>query len=157
MTTSAPAAPDGNALPRGIRNNNPCNLRPNNTAWQGLVGTDTGGGQGAYLKFASMVFGVRAGAKVLISYQKNHGIRTLLGIFTRWAPASDHNDPASYAGFVAEELGVKPGSDIDIAQPRVLAALLRAIIRMENGAPPAPIGQWVAEATIEAGIQLALA
>ena len=70
--------------PRGIRNNNPGNIRRNGDPWQGLAKDQT---DREFFTFQSAVYGIRALARLLITYQDKYGLCTIEGIITRWAPA----------------------------------------------------------------------
>lgn len=140
------------ALPRGIRNNNPGNLRPG-PAWQGIAGLDTEQPDPPYLHFVDPEHGIRSLARTLMTYQERHGIHTLDGVFARWAPAGDRNDPERYAAQVAAVLGKAVGEDIDLHDADVLAAIAKAIVHQEcgdNAGLP-----WYPDAQIKAGVALA--
>jgi hypothetical protein len=136
--------------------NNPGNLRPlpDGEAWLGQTGvreTPTG----AYCIFADAEHGIRAMAENLLAYERA-GPLTLAAIFATWAPARDGNDPASYAKFVAARLGVAPDKPVALTDPIVLVQCCKAIAIMENGHPPVPVEDWYPDATIAAGVALAL-
>ncbi len=117
-------------LPRGIRNNNPGNIRWISQAgrrWRGMERDDGGG----YAVFDTMANGVRALGKQLLKYQER-GLDTVREIIATWAPSSE-NDTGAYVGAVAAALQVSPDEKISV-QAR-LADLAAAIIRHENGAP----------------------
>jgi hypothetical protein len=131
---------------RGIVNNNPGNIRKSATAWQGaIVGSDP-----IFVTFDTPENGIRAMAKVLLTYQRQHGLDTLAEIIERWAPAAE-NDSFAYIDDVATRLGVDPDERIDLGNAELLAALCAAMIRHENGRQP------YAAATLAAGIGAALA
>ena len=66
-------------LPRGIRNNNPLNIRKGNN-WKGEVSSST---DGEFEQFVSMQMGIRAGFKILKNYMTGYGGRVKhLPIFT---------------------------------------------------------------------------
>jgi hypothetical protein len=138
--------------PRGIRNNNPGNLRPG-PAWQGVAGIDADPPDPPYLRFVDPEHGIRALARTLIAYRDRHGIATLAGVFARWAPGDDGNDPAGYAAAVAARLGIAPDDRIDLHDAAVLEALAEAITRQENGAGAQPC---YAPAVYARGVALAL-
>lgn len=140
------------ALPRGIRNHNPGNLRPG-PAWQGIAGLDRDPPDPPYLRFIDAEHGIRAIARTLMAYRDRHGIATLEAVFARWAPAGDGNDPRAYAAAVAAALGRDPGATIDLRDPAVLAALAAAITHQENGG----VEPWYDAATYARGVALALA
>lgn len=119
-------------LPRGLRNNNPGNIRLSATKWQGEVkGTDP-----AFCTFRSMPYGYRALMKLLITYFNVHGLDTISGIIRRWAPMSENDTPA-YIERVSGLTGYP--ADYKLTPTRdVLTALASAISYVENGLPPNP-------------------
>lgn len=126
--------------PRGIRNNNPLNLRfiPDPArAWNGQSGND--GGYGIY---SSPAFGVRAGSKQL---QKDFagGDVSLSDLIYSWAPPTENNTEA-YLADVAQRTGLDPQAPLDLQGN--LPAIVNAMIWHENGANPylySDIQQWV--------------
>lgn len=118
-------------LPRGIRNNNPGNIRADGTPWQGLVA----GSDPSFATFESPEAGIRALAKNLLTYQDKHGLNTVMGIVNRWAPPGENNTQA-YVNAVSKEMGVQPGDNINLRDPETLSKLTKAIIRHENGRNP---------------------
>lgn len=137
------------SIVRGLRNNNPGNIRLGQP-WQGLRETQT---DGAFAQFISMEYGIRALCKVLFTYAEKHGLRNIAGIISRWAPPQDKNDTPAYINFVSQQLGVDPLAQINVRDPETLFRLARAIIRKENGYLPS-LG--VSDAAVRGGIQLAL-
>ena len=121
-------------LARGIRNNNPGNIRISGIAWQGKVADNT---DGAFEQFATMSDGVRALGKNLLTYFDRHGLNTVRGIISRWAPASE-NMTGSYVNAVAGQMGIKPDDRINVRERNTLAMLAEAIIQHENGTGIAP-------------------
>ena len=117
--------------PRGIRNNNPGNISKTSEAWGGEVqGKDE-----RYKSFATPEDGIAAIGKNLMAYQNKHGINTVSGIVSRWAPANE-NDTASYIKQVAQSLGVQPDQPVNVSDPAVMMGLTKAIIQRENGKNP---------------------
>lgn len=125
----------GQRVPRGIKNNNPFNLRPLGAGrtWQGQAGVDAGN----YCVFKGPADGLRAGFKNLRNQQVLHGLNTVRDIITKYAPASDDNDTEAYIADVADVLGVADDEPLDLVkhveQLRLFGA---AIIRHENGVQP---------------------
>jgi hypothetical protein len=132
---------------RGIRNNNPGNIDRNGIAWQGMCSDQSGDSR--FIVFDSPLYGIRALAKVLLTYYRTHGLCTPAAIIGRWAPAVENNTEA-YAFAVASALGVSPETVIDATDPATLQQLVRAIIKHENGQQPYDAG------TIRAAVALAL-
>lgn len=118
--------------PRGVRNNNPGNLeQPTSGPWAGQTGTD-----GRFAVFATPQDGIRAMTRNLLSYQAVHGIDTIEGIVARWAPSADGNDVAAYTSAIAKETGLPPNKSINLRDAGVMAKLVTAMVRHENGQQP---------------------
>lgn len=116
--------------PRGIRNNNPLNIRwsvANN--WDGMTGQDDKG----FCIFKSPEYGIRAAAKTLDSYKKR-GVVTLGQIIGTWAPEIENNTSA-YLNFVSNKTGFSSG-DVIVKEYGDYVPLLAAMIQMENGKQP---------------------
>lgn len=118
---------------RGLRNNNPTNLRPSGDDWKGLRVPQTDPG---YLQFITNFYGLRAGAKNLLTYYRKHGRRTVHDIIWNWAPPSDNNPTSDYIQHVARDLGVDPHDKIHLENGNNLRALMESMIRVECGSQP---------------------
>ena len=144
---------------RGIRNRNPGNLDFNARAfrrdpWVGELGIEKHRWP-RFTTFENEVFGIRAMAKVLLTYHRHRkaadgsAIDTVQEIIDRWAPPVE-NDTDAYAAMVRRSLDVETGEEIDPDNPAVLFVLVESIIRHENGVQP------YGEATLKVGVDLAL-
>ena len=122
-------APKVGLAPRGIRNNNPGNIRRGTADWLGMVSGD----DQEFVTFSHPVYGIRAMARVLKNYQRIHGLKTVREIINRWAPPVE-NDTGAYVEHVAKSLGVDPDRAVHV--PQILPALVAMIIRHENGVQP---------------------
>lgn len=115
---------------RGLRNNNPGNIRISGNNWRGKVpaadNTD-----GAFEQFYNAPDGIRALARNLYSYY-NRGLRTIDQIITTWAPTSENNTTAYIAQVVAAT-GVPADAQFP---PDKVPALVATIIKHENGQQP---------------------
>ena len=128
----------GALTPRGIRNNNPGNLRPG-SQWRGLADPPS---DGQYLRFVSPEFGLRALALLVRNYQRNQRLFTVRAMISRWAPPDGRDangrpysqDTESYIAAVARRLGVSPDARVNASDPATLEKLTRAIVAHENGA-----------------------
>lgn len=150
-TAPPPPAPPPATGPRGIRNHNPFNLRPDSRwTWQGQAGVDNGPG-GGYLIFAAAQYGLRAGFINLANQQLKHGLRTVRAIISKYAPSSDNNDTAAYIAAVARALGVGPDAQLDLTDRATLTAFAAAVIKHENGQQPYTSAQ-LAAAYMAAGV-----
>lgn len=112
--------------PRGIRNNNPGNIRRNAIHWEGMKAKQT---DDSYIQFTDPRYGFRAMVRILRNYQRR-GLDTLRKIITTWAPPHENNTQA-YVTAVADHLHIRPDELLDL--DRHLLALLKAIHRHENG------------------------
>lgn len=134
LVTRSEDTGQGSDLPRGIRNNNPGNLENNGIAWQGLA--DDQSADPRFYVFKDAGDGIRALARVLLTYRNRHGIDTVEGIISRWAPSFE-NDTWSYQQAVANAVGVDPSASVP-DDDNHLAAMVGAIIHHENGMNPYP-------------------
>lgn len=118
---------------RGYRNCNPGNIRRNGVKWQGLrpVQTDP-----AFFQFVDHRAGLRAAAKLLLTYRRTHGLRTVRQIIGRWAPPVE-NKTEAYIARVCKLMDVVADADlrIDSSDDR-LAGLVAAIVTVELGQQP---------------------
>ena len=112
--------------PRGLRNNNPGNIREVGINWQGKIGDD-----GAFTRFESMFYGARALVRNMWSIVgRTDG--TLQTLISTWAPAHENNTDA-YISFVSRETGISPGSVVNRGNVSEMGRIAMAIAIMENG------------------------
>lgn len=116
-------------LPRGIRNNNPGNIRWGSN-WQGLV-EQTKRTDPDFCQFKEPLYGLRAMVKVILTYQTKYGLNTVESIIHRYAPPNENNTQ-QYINRVCDALGVLPKQKLELTT-NVLEELLKAIIAVENG------------------------
>jgi hypothetical protein len=117
--------------PRGIRLNNPGNIRLSGAKWLGKIeGTDS-----EFETFDTPEHGVRALARILLTYQRKYFLRSVGAIISRWAPITENDTPA-YVNHIANAMGVKADQPIDLENHLTLLALVTLIIRHECGRGP---------------------
>lgn len=135
-------------LPRGIRNNNPGNIRYGAAIWQGTV---PGPHQDpSFVTFTTMAYGVRAAAILFYhTYYNHYGLNTVRKLINRWAPPVE-NDTGAYVAAVAKGCGVSPDDIIDLSSKTMLLRLLSAVFIHENG------GSYVTAEALTDGTNLAL-
>lgn len=119
-------------LPRGLRNNNPLNIRRTATLWQGLSKEQN---DPDFFQFESMAWGYRAAFVVLRTYRNRYGINTVERIVRRWAPEKDGNDTEYYIRKVTVLTGLERTQIVDDQDPRTMMNLVAAMSRVENGVP----------------------
>lgn len=111
---------------RGIRNNNPGNIRVSKDQWEGMTGDD-----GAFVTFDSPESGVRALGKNLLSYGRQ-GYDSIEKIINRWAPPNE-NDTQAYINSVVAATGIPATQSLDLSDPDTLSSLAQAISFHETG------------------------
>ncbi len=115
------AKPNPQANPvGGVNQYNVGNLRP--------VGSSTG-----FQQPSSYEEGIKAMDDNLRIYGTKHGINTLRGVISRYAPPQDKNDTEGYINFVAQRTGLKPDQEIDLSNPAVRHVISGPMILMEKG------------------------
>lgn len=121
--------------PRGIRNNNPGNLRRTSDRWMGLrpVQDDPD-----FFQFTRIEWGYRALLRTLQNYRRLHGCRTVADFIRRWAPPEDGNDTSAYIRAVCRELQVPATHVPDVDDADAMCALAAAISRVECGVEADP-------------------
>lgn len=114
--------------PRGIRNNNPLNIRIGND-WQGekLPNTD-----GSFEQFTEMKWGLRAGFLLLRNYINKYGLNTIEKIIKRWAP-SNENNTKEYIRRVCNHTGLESTTTLDASNSCQMIVLVEAMCVVENG------------------------
>lgn len=118
---------------RGIRNNNPLNIRKGNN-WLGErpVQSDP-----AFEEFESMQMGIRAALKLMRNQitgfngrrPKFNTIRKLIAV---WAPPTE-NSTDKYVSFVCNKTGYSPVEIIDPYSSRQMCRIAQAMAQVECG------------------------
>ncbi|HWP00042.1 MAG TPA: structural protein [Methylococcus sp.] len=138
-------------MPRGLRNNNPGNLRISAVAWLGKRAVSH---ENEYETFIDMTHGVRAMAINAITAQSRHGCRTVRQLIQRWAPQHE-NDTWAYVMRVAHAIGVDPDEPIELRDRKTLVAFVWAVAAHENGIRACE--KYLKREDVERGVDLALA
>ena len=119
-------------LPRGIRNNNPLNIRRSKDQWQGLRAQQT---DASFCQFESLEYGWRAAFLLLTrTYCHKYRLYTIRMIISKWAPPRE-NLTATYIQNVSRLTGIAPDEPIGIPsdQPQRWMAVGMAMAIQENG------------------------
>lgn len=138
---------DNKKVPRGIRNNNPLNIRVGNH-WQGekSISSDK-----EFEQFESMQMGIRAGFKILRQYMSGYGgatrpFNTIELMVKRWAPSTE-NPTKRYTDFVSKMSGIPCSEPVNFRERNKMVAIVDAMIQFE-------CGQQVAKELIESAYDL---
>lgn len=130
-------------VPRGIRNNNPLNIRIGNV-WMGEVMCPT---DLEFEQFMSMEYGIRAAFVILRRYIRHYHLDTVQQIVSRWAPRSE-NQTDSYIATVCQQMGIEKDTPIKYEDRETMYKLVEAMSLVE-------CGQKVPMSKIEKGYALA--
>ena len=131
--------------PRGVRNNNPFNIRRTADRWLGLAALQV---DPAFCTFDDPAYGIRAGVIILGKYYDRYGLNTVHALLNRFAPPTE-NDTGAYAYSVAKRLKVTMWQPIDLHDAATLRALANAIIAHECA------GYEYAPGVVDRGLALA--
>ena len=124
---------------RGLKNNNPLNIRHSKDQWQGASIPQT---DKDFVQFKTMAYGYRAAWRTLHTYYKRLRDRkklfTVENIISRWAPPTE-NDTKSYIHSVLRMTSL--GGNENLPQPSrgvdipILEKLVAAMTTIECGIP----------------------
>ena len=119
-------------------NNNPFNIRRNNTKWQGLSVTQT---DKSFFQFKTMAYGYRAAFKTLQTYifnkydtDKDGTANELEDVIMRWAPPCENNTDV-YIATVEKRSGISRHTVLNRNNREQLIAVVAAMSFVENGVP----------------------
>lgn len=118
-------------MTRGLRNNNPLNIRRNNTQWQGLAPVQK---DKAFFTFIAPEWGYRAALRTLQNYNRVHGLTTIRQWIERWAPPCE-NDTEAYIRCVCQRTGMPESAEPRISNEVVMCSIVAAMSYFENGVP----------------------
>lgn len=131
------------AIPRGIRNNNPLNIRIGNV-WLGEVQSPT---DPHFEQFISMKYGLRAGFVLMRRYIRHYHRTTLPQVISAWAPSSENNTTA-YIDRVSQLSGILPDTQLAFEDEEQMVRLVDAMVVVE-------CGQHISEQLIRDGYRMA--
>lgn len=114
---------------RGLKNNNPGNIRINNIRYEGEIVPST---DKEFKQFHSMGHGYRAIFMLLYTYQKKYGLSTIEQFICRYAPPIE-NDTNNYIKNVVQWSGIKRNMPLNTLTKTDMIPVVSAISRMENG------------------------
>lgn len=119
--------------PRGIRNNNPLNIRKG-SSWRGEAKNQT---DPAFEQFVSMEYGIRAALRLMRNHISGYDgsrppMNTLKKLISVWAPPSENNTQR-YVDFVSEKCGLSPTQVINQFDKGLMCRIARAMAYYECG------------------------
>jgi len=119
---------DNDNMTRGIRNNNPLNIRCSSAPWKGKVLSNT---DGKFEQFVSMYYGFRAAIQTIETYILKHRCNTIRKIINRWAPVTE-NKTENYIQYVCRKTNIGGNEPLSNQDSR-LRDIVEAMAEMESG------------------------
>ena len=119
-------------LPRGLRNNNPGNIRRNSDVFQGEVNPSR---DQQFKQFKTMAHGYRAVFKILSNYHRAYKLTTIRKMIGRWAPENENNTDA-YVSLVSSYAGIGSDDQININDREQMIRIVAGMSKVENGREP---------------------
>ena len=116
-------------MSRGLRNNNPGNIRCSKVRYKGEVRPSR---DPDFKEFSSMAYGYRAMFVLLDTYRSRYGLNTIRQMLNRYAPPTE-NFTEGYVRFVADYSGVMPDEIIDTRSEKDMIPIVAAMSKIENG------------------------
>ena len=116
-------------MSRGLSNRNPGNIRQSAVRYKGEVRPSR---DPAFKQFESMPWGYGAIFVLLDTYRIRHGLDTIRGMISRWAPPSE-NRTEIYIRAVADAVGIADDRPVDTRDRTTMLRMAAAISRVENG------------------------
>ena len=115
---------------RGLRNNNPGNIRINGDLFQGEGRPSK---DKSFKQFTTMAYGYRAMFKILSNYFKNYKLDTIRKMITRWAPPEDNNHTEAYIKAVSDYAGIPADDPINVNDREQMIRIVAGMSKVENG------------------------
>ena len=124
-------------MSRGLRNNNPGNIRRSKVRYEGEVPS----ADVSFKAFESMAYGYRAIFVLLDSYRRKYGLCTIRQMLNRYAPPTE-NFTEGYVRYVVAQTGIAPDESLDTLSPHDLVPFVAAISKIENGVAARMADVW---------------
>lgn len=121
-------------LARGLRNNNPLNIRKSSNNWLGKVAQNT---DGCFEQFTTIEYGLRAAflnIRTVVRRRQAQNMTTTVALLVRtWAPANDGNNEDAYCHTIYKKSGIASSAKVDIANKDFMCRLVQAMCWVEVG------------------------
>ena len=117
------------SMPRGLRNNNPLNIRISRDKFVGEIQPSQ---DKVFKQFETAAYGYRAAFRVLRTYINNYKCDTIRKIISRWAPKNE-NHTENYIKVVSERSGITADEPILADNREMMIRIVAAMSFVENG------------------------
>ena len=127
---------------RGLRNNNPGNIRINGDLFQGEVRPSK---DKSFKQFETMAYGYRAMFVILRNYIRNYKLDTIRKMISRWAPPKENHTEA-YVKAVSDYAGIPADDPINVNDREQMIRIVAGMSKVENGVEanmPDVITGWI--------------
>lgn len=115
-----------NYISRGMRNNNPLNVKYNiHNRWIGMEEPDKDG----FCTFYKLEYGIRAAMKIIVRYQQHYNIHRVADLIARWSP-DGKTIVKNYTSFVEKFVG---STTFDVMNEYSMTDLVTAMALFECG------------------------
>lgn len=119
-------------LPRGLRNNNPLNIRyVKSNNWLGKIDGEDKQDK-AFEEFDSLEHGLRAAYVLLYNYMEKSNLRSIAAIISRWAPMNENRTDV-YIDAVCKCVSIRATDCITFNDPYTMVELVQAMVKVECG------------------------
>ena len=119
-----------NNLPRGLKVNNPGNIRNTPKKWEGEIRPSR---DHSFKTFESIEYGYRAVFMLLNNYQRLKGKNTIAEMIDLYAPPEDGNRTDLYIQHVSEWSGIPSDLYIDTDEKETMIRIVMSMSRQEQG------------------------
>ena len=121
-------APRPQHITRGMRNNNPLNIRIGNV-WLGEVSNPT---DPDFEQFVHIKYGLRAAFVLLRRYINHYHRNTVPMILAAWAPSTENNT-TKYIDFVCQRANITSTQSLTFDDKPTMVQLVKAMAKYECG------------------------
>ena len=118
-----------NNLPRGLRNNNPLNMRIGDGSFSGEIKPSKDPG---FRQFETMAHGYRAAFRQMELFLERDGLDNIDKIIHKWSPPTENNT-RSYVAAVESFSGVSRHKTLSFSSGEELIKIVAAMSYIENG------------------------
>tara|TARA_R100001086_G_scaffold98625_1_gene49149 strand:+ start:1 stop:2160 length:2160 start_codon:yes stop_codon:yes gene_type:complete len=111
-------------------------IRQYNQDWEGEVGTYSSEGSGDFVKYDTPAHSIRAGDRLLRTFQRDAGVDTIRKAISKYAPPKGDdgytNPTNKYIEYVSQQSGIDPDEPLDFEDPVTRSRLVSPMAFFES-------------------------